>query len=135
VHGARDVLLQTALEEHAYNHRLFRAFRCSARCRACDMWATLWLGVKATGPSRDWPIRPLLKPLIEEATGYAIKDPLGFSDQVVRDLARLPAVRVTPWRKRSIAERRLAATYNVTSRLPASSNQHVPIGAGDIEKK
>jgi hypothetical protein len=113
----RDEILPLAYENHKYNHRLFRAFPCDRRCMARDLWATLWLCVKVIDPPKDWPIRKLLTLLIEDASGYKIAYRSVFADQVVRDLSRLPAVLAIPWRKRSVPERRLAATYNVASKL------------------
>jgi hypothetical protein len=131
----RDELLQPALENHDYNHRLFRDFPCSPRCRARDLWATFRLYVKAIAPSRDWPIRRVLALVVKEATGYFIKEPPNFAYQVGRDLNRLATALATSRRHRTTAQRRLVATYNVTGQLSAFATQYAFIGAGDIDKK
>lgn len=135
VHGAGDVLREPALENHDYNHRLFRDFRCSSRCRASDLGATLWLNVKMVGPSKDWPIRQVLARVVEKATGYRIKDPADFVRHFARDLRRLPAANATPRRQRTAAQRRLVATYNATRELSLIAKQSVASGAAYIEKK
>lgn len=135
VQAVSDELLQLALEEHAYNHRLFRAFHCSPRCRACDMWATVGLLFKTISPSKDWPIRQLLAPIVKEATGYDIRDPGDFAHQVDRDLLKLPVALVTPRRKRTAAQRRLLAIYNVTTQRLKRIKLSLSTGGDDIETK
>jgi hypothetical protein len=129
-----DEALQRALENHAYNHRLCRAFPCSPRCRARDLWGALRLSVKQIGPPKDWPIRPLLARLLKEVTGYIIEQPVDFDRDVNRDLAQLPTAHAVPKRQRSATQKRLLATYNVTIDLLITSQQHPFIGAGDIDK-
>ena len=114
VEGVRRAVLTPALEDHAYGHRLFRAFPCSRGCLARGVWAVLWRAIQATRPSRDWPIRPMLAALVEQETGYVREDWSGFADQVARDLKKLPSALAVPPRRRTAAQKRLIATYNVT---------------------
>src|SRR5262245_42040391 len=61
VHGARDVLLEPALQNHAYAHRRFPDRSCNSACLAHDLWGFLDCEVQVTRPTRDWPIRKILK--------------------------------------------------------------------------
>jgi hypothetical protein len=112
--GVSDEFLTAVLENHIYAHRLWRSFKCTSRCRARDLWAVLWRAIMAAKPSRDWPIRRLLAGLIEVATGYVIKRPRTFGDQVARELKTLPKIVGLSPRRRTKAQKRLLATYNVT---------------------
>jgi hypothetical protein len=114
VEGVRRAILDPARENHRYAHRLYRSFPCSRGCLARGVWAVLWRAIQATRPSRDWPIRPMLAALVEQEIGYVREDWSGFADQVARDLKKLSAALAVPPRRRTAAQKRLIATYNVT---------------------
>jgi len=117
VEGVRQALVSPTLQNHAYAHRRFRGLRCSRECRIRDLWAVLWLGIQALGPSRDWPVRRMLAQLIEDETRYRIERLKQFADQVARDLHALPAPFAVSPRRRTRVQKRLIATYNVTADL------------------